>query len=148
MSDAVADTPKPTDQSAADADRNAPDPALPDPALPDPAERGRLDISRTVLRKIAEHAADTVAGSARVRRRVAGVGLREHGASARLSGPERELRVRLDLALRYPVPVSETVRSVRDHVDSELGRIADCQVRSVDVTVSALVTDRQPPRVE
>ena len=114
----------------------------------EPEERGRLDVDRSVLRKIAEHAADLVPESRRVRRRIAGVGLGQHGANARLSGPDAELRVSLDLALRYPSPVRETVQTVRQRVGDELGRIAGCTVRSVDVTVSALVPDSSPARVE
>ncbi|MCI2419887.1 Asp23/Gls24 family envelope stress response protein [Saccharopolyspora sp. K220] len=114
----------------------------------DPGERGRLRISRTVLRKIAEHAADQDPGSARTRRRIAGVGLGEHGASAQLSGPDDALRVRLDVALRYPAPVRETVASVRKRVGAELRRIADFRVRAIDVTVSALVPADPPARVE
>lgn len=118
------------------------------PERDEPGERGRLTIDRAVLRKVAEHAADDVPGTVRVRRRLAGVGFGEHGAGARLSGPNTELRVRMDLALRYPAPVGETARSVRERVHEELSRIADCHVRSVDVTVSALVPDAPAPRVE
>ncbi len=114
--------------------------------LAEPTERGRLNIDRTVLRKIAEHAAD--AHSARVRRRVAGVGLGEQGSSARLSGPDRELHVRLDVALRYPAPVQETVRSIRENVHEQLDGLAGCHVRAVEVTVSALVPPNEPTRVE
>ncbi|MGP4017400.1 Asp23/Gls24 family envelope stress response protein [Saccharopolyspora sp. 5N708] len=114
----------------------------------DPGERGRLQISRTVLRKIAEHAADQDPGSARTRRRIAGVGLGEQGASAQLSGPDDALRVRLDLALRYPAPLRETVASVRKRVGEELRRIADYRVRAIDVTVSALIPADAPARVE
>ncbi|GAA2800893.1 Asp23/Gls24 family envelope stress response protein [Saccharopolyspora taberi] len=115
--------------------------------LPDPAERGGLDISRVVLRKIAEHAADEVAAGARVRRRIAGVGLGEHGASAQLSGPDQELRVRLEVVLHYPSPVRTTVREMRERVGSELDRLAGCQVRTVDVTVAAMVPAARPRRV-
>ncbi|GAB3280583.1 Asp23/Gls24 family envelope stress response protein [Parasphingorhabdus pacifica] len=114
----------------------------------EPSARGRLDISRTVLRKIAERAADTVPGTTRVHRRIAGVGFGEHGASARLSGPDKELVIRLDVALRFPAPVRQTTRAVREQVSAELVRIADCEVRTVDVTVSALVPADRPPRVE
>lgn len=110
-------------------------------------ERGRLEISRTVLRKIAEHAADQDPDSARVRRRIAGMGLGEQGASARLSGPDRALRIRLDVALRYPAPVRRTVESVRERVRDDLLRLAGCEVRSIDVTVSALVPAHEAPRV-
>lgn len=116
--------------------------------LPEPDDRGRLDIDRAVLRKIVEHAADLVSGNVRVRRRIAGVGLGEHGASARLTGPDRQLHVRLDLALRYPSPVGHTAHAVRERVREELGRIAACRVQSIEITVSALVPDARPPRVE
>ena len=115
---------------------------------PEPGERGRLEISSAVLCKIAEHAADLVYGSVRVHRRVAGVELGEKGASAQISGPDQELHVRLDLALRYPVPVRQTVESVRERVDDELSRLAGCHARTIDVTISALVPARQTRRVE
>jgi uncharacterized alkaline shock family protein YloU len=114
----------------------------------DPGERGRLQISRTVLRKIAEHAADQDPNCARTRRRLAGVGLGEHGATAQVSGPDDALRIRLDVALRYPAPVRNTVESMRERVGAELRRIADCRVRNVDVIVSALIPADAPPRVE
>lgn len=103
-------------------------------------ERGSLHVSRSVLRKIAAHAADVDPGSARSGRK--------HTAGAEISGPDDALRVRLTVALRYPNPVRDTVASMRERVGAELSRIADCQVRSVDVTVSALVPPDAPPRVE
>ncbi|GAA0541285.1 hypothetical protein GCM10011581_37310 [Saccharopolyspora subtropica] len=111
----------------------------------DPAERGRLQISRVVLRKIAEHAADETPGAVRARRRMGRGG---QGASAQLSGPDDELRVRLDVALRYPQPVRDAVAAMRQRVGDELRRLADCRVSSIDVTVSALVPAQAPPRVE
>jgi len=119
-----------------------------EPAPADGADRGRLSIDRAALRRIAEHAADLVSGSVRVDRRVAGVRVGQQGANAQLAGPERELRVRLDVALRYPSPVPEAVRRMRESVSAELERQAGCRVRSVEVTVSALVPAEQPPRVE
>lgn len=110
-----------------------------DPAS-DAADRGALDIDRSVLRKITEYAADQAAGTAPVRRK--------HGATAKLSGPDRELRVRLDLALRYPRPVRGTVRAVRAKVREELERLAGCGVLSVEVTVSALLPATKRDRVE
>ena len=41
--------------------------------LAEPAERGRLDIHPTVLRKIVEHAADSVPGTLRNERTLAGI---------------------------------------------------------------------------
>ncbi|WP_243789104.1 Asp23/Gls24 family envelope stress response protein [Saccharopolyspora gloriosae] len=114
----------------------------------DPADRGHLDIDRAVLRKIAEHAADSASGTTRAQRRIAGVGVGTHGSSARLTGPDRELQVRLDLAVRYPTPVRETVRAVRERVRDELDRLAGCRVASVQVVVSALVSAPKRDRVE
>lgn len=103
-------------------------------------ERGSLHINRSVLRKIAAHAADVDPGSARSGRK--------HTAGAEVSGPDDALRIRLTVALRYPTPVRDTVASMRERVGAELSRIAGCRVRSVDVTVSALVPPAASPRVE
>lgn len=106
----------------------------------DSEERGTLHVNRTVLRKIAQHAADVDPGSVRSGRK--------HASDAEISGPDDALRVRLSVALSYPAPVRDTVASVRERVGAELSRIAGCQVRSVDVTVSALVPPAAAPRVE
>lgn len=113
----------------------------------DGADRGRLEIAPAALRRIAEHASDLVPGTTRVRRRIAGVRVGEQGASAQLRGPERELRVRLDVALHYPSPAHQVVGQVRESVSEELAKQAGCRVRSVDVTVSALVPAGEAPRV-
>ncbi|MDI2028871.1 hypothetical protein QFW96_09625 [Saccharopolyspora sp. TS4A08] len=102
-----------------------------------PEERGSLRIDRGVLRKIVEHAAARVPGTERTRR----------GPRATLSGPDAELRIRLDLAVGYPAPVRETVRAVRGAVRDELTRLAGAGVLNVEVTVSALVP-AQRDRVE
>lgn len=112
------------------------------------ADRGELTIDRAVLRKIAEHAADGASGTTRAPRRIAGVGVGTQGSSARLTGPDRELQVRLDLAVRYPAPVRETVRAVRERVRDELHRLAGCRVVAVEVVVSALVSAPKRDRVE
>lgn len=126
----------------------SPDEAETDGAWADPGERGKLEINREVLRKITEYAADRVPGCVRVRRRIAGLGLGEHGSSAKLTGPDRELRIQLDLALHYPTPIPETVASVRERVSAELEAFADCGIRRIDVSVSALVPSGKSARVE
>ncbi|GAB3684038.1 Asp23/Gls24 family envelope stress response protein [Saccharopolyspora tripterygii] len=104
----------------------------------DAGERGSLEIDRAVLRKIAEHAASGVSGVARTRR----------GPNAKLTGPDEELRIRLDLPVRYPEPVRDTVRAVRGAVSEELTRLAGAGVLNVEVTVSALVPAARRNRVE
>jgi hypothetical protein len=55
----------------------------------EPAERGRLDIHPTVLRKIVEHAADGVPGTLRNERRLAGIDVGESGARTALAAYRR-----------------------------------------------------------
>jgi uncharacterized alkaline shock family protein YloU len=102
-------------------------------------ERGQLDIADVVVRKVAEYAADLTPGTARTTRRVAGVGVGERGASARVTVAGGQVDLRLDVALHYPADLRDTVRAVRERVDSEMERVTGLRLRSVDVTVSALL---------
>lgn len=118
----------------------------------DPADRGRLDIAPTVLRRIAEHAADGTPGTLLHERRLAGIRVGTAGAAARVSdGPDGAVDVALELALEYPASVPAAVEAVRARVSGELERIAGRHVRTLSVTVSALRArvDRAPagPRV-
>ena len=61
---------------------------------PEPAERGGLDIHSTVLCKIVEYAADSVPGTLRHERRLAGLEVGESGASARVTGRPGRARAR------------------------------------------------------
>ncbi|PRW65083.1 Asp23/Gls24 family envelope stress response protein [Actinopolyspora mortivallis] len=109
------------------------------------SERGTLRIDREVLRKIVEHAANLEPDCVDTPRRF---GTGGHGTSARVSGPDRGLRIRLDLALRYPAPVAATVRALRERVRTELDRMTNCRVHAIDVRVNALVPDPRKPRVD
>jgi uncharacterized alkaline shock family protein YloU len=105
------------------------------------AERGRLEIHPTVLRKIAEYAADQVPGTLRHERRLAGIDIGEAGASARVStgsGAPSGVDVRLELTLQYPAHVRSVVDAVRAKVTDELFRLAGRRVRAMTVTVSGL----------
>lgn len=102
-------------------------------------EQGQLTINRTVLRKIIEHAADSEQDVVHAQRRVAGAGLGEQGPNARVLGPDQALRIQLQIAVRYPAPIAATVRATRNRIRDDLDRLADCHVRSLDVTVAALV---------
>ncbi len=108
-------------------------------SVPDPDERGRTEIHPSVLRKVAEHAADGTPGTLRHERRVAGVGMGSSGASAEVTdGPDGVVDVRLELTLQYPAPVRRTVDAVRARVAEELTRITGRRVRNLAVTVSGL----------
>lgn len=104
-------------------------------------ERGRLSIDHTVVRKIAQHTADGVRGTAKAQRTLAGVDIGPQGASARVSGSGDQVDLVIDLALHYPAAVRDVVAQVRSRVRDEIGRITAYRVRSLDVTVSALLPD-------
>ena len=104
------------------------------------AERGRLSIDPSVVRRVVEHAADLVPGTARAPRRLSA----DRGASARVSGAGNDVDVRLDVALVYPLPVREKVAEIRETVTGEVERITGYHVRGLDVVVSALLPDTHP----
>jgi len=109
--------------------------------LAEPAERGRLDIHPTVLRKIVENAADSVPGTLRQERTLAGIDVGESGASARVSvgpGDPAPVDVRLELTLRYPAAVRPVVDAVRVAVAYDLSRLAGHRMRALAVTVTGL----------
>lgn len=109
--------------------------------LAEAADRGRLDISPVVLRKIVERAADGVPGTLRNERRLAGIDVGEYGASARVTvgtGEPAPVDVRLELTLRYPTTVRTVVDAVRSAVAEELIRQAGHQMRTLAVTVTGL----------
>lgn len=121
--------------------------------LAPPAERGSLDISPVVLRKIVEHAADSVPGTVRSERRLAGIDVGEVGASARITvgaGEPPPVDVRLELTLRYPAAIRGVVEAVRTAVAEDLTRFAGHRVRAFAVTVTGLrgrtATAPQRPR--
>lgn len=114
--------------------------------LAEPAERGTLTIGHAVVRKVAQHAADQVPGTTRAERKVAGLGLGLQGASAKVGGHDNDVDLALDLALHYPAPVRTVVGDVRAKVVEEVERITAYHVRTLAVTVSALLPD-VPPRV-
>ncbi len=141
---ADAESPAAGSDSLPDAGRHRPS----DAALPAPEERGALEVHQTVVRKVAEHAADNTPGTLPARRKIAGVGVGQQGASAKVEDRGNEVDIRLDVALRYPAPVRETVAELRRRVIEEVRHITGYQVHSVDVIVSALLPEPTRPRVE
>ncbi len=115
-------------------------------ATVDPGDRGKLTIGRSVIRKVAEHAADAVPGTARTRRHIAGIGLSEQGPSVKVSHSGAHVDLTLDIALHYPGSVRAIVAAVREQVATEVERSTSRRVRTVDIKVSALLPDL-PPRI-
>ncbi|MEU3270848.1 Asp23/Gls24 family envelope stress response protein [Saccharomonospora sp. NPDC006951] len=106
-------------------------------------ERGTLSIARSVVRVIAERAADDVDGTAEVERRIAGLGFGRHGASVKVSGSGGDVVLAVDVALRYPSPVRSVVDDVRARVTADVERMTSYRVRGLDITVSALRGESQ-----
>ena len=130
-----APAPTETPTGPVDAAAGAPESGTPDDGAGD---RGRLDIAFGVVRKIAEHAADTAEGTTTVHRSLAGVGLGESGSTVKVSGYGEQVDLRLEVPLVYPAPISSTVEAVRETVRERVQTLTGYRVRSLDVTVSAL----------
>jgi uncharacterized alkaline shock family protein YloU len=131
----------------------ASDATTPVPTATDPAragtddeagERGSLEIAFSVVRRIAEHAADTTEGTVRTERRLVGVGLGEAGATAKVSGYGDQVDLRLEVPLAYPAPIALTVDAVRGNVRERVQTLTGYSVRALDVTVSALAVPAGP----
>ena len=105
--------------------------------LAEPAERGTLTIGHAVVRKVAQHAAGQVPGTARDGKK---------GPKATVGGHDNDVDLALDLALRYPAAVRAVVGDVRAKVTEEVELLTGYRVRTLAVTVSALLPD-VPPRV-
>jgi uncharacterized alkaline shock family protein YloU len=115
---------------------------------PSAEDRGSLEVHPTVVRKVAERAADSTPGAVKAPRKIAGIGAGEQGASAKIGGFGGEVDVTLDVALHYPSPVRELTDDMRRRVTDEVHRITGYRVRSVRITVSALLPKSRPSRVE
>ncbi|MDQ3762335.1 MAG: Asp23/Gls24 family envelope stress response protein [Actinomycetota bacterium] len=117
-------------------------PAAPAPrTAAGPDERGRLKIDPSVLRKIAEHTADLTPGTLPAPRTVAGVGLGNTGATAKVTVTAQRVDLHMELALRYPGLVRSTVDQLRSRISDEVRRITGYEVRSIAVTVTALLPE-------
>ncbi|MBV9012345.1 MAG: Asp23/Gls24 family envelope stress response protein [Pseudonocardiales bacterium] len=110
-----------------------------------PGERGRLTIDPSVLRKLTERTAELTPGTRPVPRSVAGVGVgTPTAATAKVTITAKGVDVRLEVALRYPGPVGATVEALRSRITDEIRRITGYQVRSIAVTVTALLPEPSP----
>ncbi|MGW5054512.1 Asp23/Gls24 family envelope stress response protein [Actinokineospora sp. NPDC004072] len=101
-----------------------------------PEDRGTLTIAPSVVRQVAERAADSAPGTARTAR---ALGMGSHGASAVVDGEGPRVRLRVELALRYPAELRSVAAGVRARVAEEVERITGYQVRRVDLVVTGLV---------
>ncbi|MEV0701066.1 Asp23/Gls24 family envelope stress response protein [Saccharopolyspora sp. NPDC050389] len=107
-----------------------------------PEERGSTTLSDRVIEAMAAQIiaeVDQVGGAAR---QVFGVTAGSERAeqqprvTAEVHGSVCALRVRL--SVRYPAPVGQVTEEVRQRLIDRLAVLADLQVRTVDITVTAL----------
>ena len=92
---------------------------------------GTLEIHSNVVRKVAARAVRLVPGA-------------EPSAMVEVGEVSGRLDLAVKLALRYPAPVRASAADVRRHVTEEVERITGHRVRSVAVTVSALLAESRP----
>ncbi|UVS78022.1 Asp23/Gls24 family envelope stress response protein [Actinokineospora sp. UTMC 2448] len=101
-----------------------------------PEDRGTLTIAPSVVRRVAERAADSTPGAART---AGTLGMGRHGAAADVDGDGPQVRLRVELALRYPAELRSVAAAVRARVADEVERVTGYQVRRVEVVVTGLV---------
>lgn len=107
-------------------------------------ERGRLRIDPSVVRKVAERAADLTPGVVPVTRKVTGISLGSTGVTAHVTITGQRVDLCVELALRYPGAVRCTADELRRRIADEVQRITSYQVNSTAVTVTALLPEPEP----
>lgn len=117
---------------------------------PDTDERGTTTIADRVVEKIAAQAVAEVDRASGATRQVFGVslGATDDTTRARVSATVDGglVSVRVVLAVRWPHPVREVTREVRDHVMSKVAALTGLHVADVDIEVAELVTAAAPTR--
>ncbi|WP_238419878.1 Asp23/Gls24 family envelope stress response protein [Gordonia sp. 'Campus'] len=108
--------------------------------MPADESPGTLSIADRVLEKIAARAALDIAGVVRHR---GGVGSVLGPIGEKTSLPHATIhaggsRITLSVALEWPCAVAEVARRTREHVATEVERLAGIEPLRVDVTVSKL----------
>jgi uncharacterized alkaline shock family protein YloU len=109
-------------------------------------ERGRLDISPVVIERIAEIAAAEISHVLAHRGR--GLGRSERGVRAKADVDGRVARIRMGLALQYPVAVPEVCEQVRERVIRRLQEFAQVGVSRCDIQITELRAERAERRVQ
>lgn len=109
----------------------------------DPGLRGRLEVGGRVAERIAGVAAQEVPGVVRSGSALEGVvGRRYPKVTADIAG--QHVRVALEVAVEWPVPLATTAQSVRDQVRARLRELAGLDVDAVHVTVAQVVKAGPP----
>jgi uncharacterized alkaline shock family protein YloU len=101
--------------------------------------RGSLNVRAQALQHIVETVALEVPGVHRVEGGLAGVRSGSPRASVRVRGTTA--RVDLEVACRWPAPVTRVAADVRRHVLDRASQLSGVRLGSVDVTVKLAGTD-------
>ncbi|ALG06045.1 hypothetical protein [Kibdelosporangium phytohabitans] len=101
-------------------------------ALPALVDRGRTTVADRVVSRVAQAAAaeDQDVVSAKT--------------NARVNGTTTALEVRV--GLRYPAPVGTATERLRGHLIERVEHLTGMSVSQVDISVTALTTDRKEHR--
>ena len=117
----------------------------------DAGDRGSLHVADRVIEKIAVRAATEVEHTAPLATRLTDRLPRRHartGARADLIRSGRLVQLRVDVAIDYPVPITQVTREVRSHVRDVVTRLCGVEVRDVDVDVTRLRLHSERGRVQ
>ena len=112
-------------------------------------QRGSTDIADRVVEKIAAGAVAEVDDAYGSARRL--LGLRMPGATAPrvtvlIDG--HLATVRVAMSVRYPAPIRQVAREVREHVMERVGKLTGLDVRHVDIEIPTLITPDRGRRVQ
>ena len=121
----------------------------PSTELAPPEHRGSTDIADRVVEKIAAGAVAEVDDAYGSARRL--LGLRMPGATAPrvtvlIDG--HLATVRVAMSVRYPAPIRQVAREVREHVMARVGKLTGLDVRHVDIEIPTLITPDRGRRVQ
>lgn len=132
---------------------NDPDATLPDITAVQPSERGHTTIADRVVEKIAARAATDVERAAGSTRKVFGISV----GQPRPTDPAQVdvvvdgdiASIHLALSVRWPSPIRQVCRDVRDRVTEQVTTLTGLRVAEVDIDVTALPsrTTPEPQRV-
>lgn len=99
-----------------------------EPAVPVPDSLGKTIVTERAVRRIAARAATEVDGVERAVR-----------VDADVTADAAVLRV--DLPVRYPMPVARVAEACRTHLVERVAELAGLRVTGIDIVVSALVVE-------
>ncbi|MGI8578684.1 MAG: Asp23/Gls24 family envelope stress response protein [Nocardioidaceae bacterium] len=123
------------------------DPGAARPTAADPAQRGELVLQDKVVVRIAERAALDIRGVMRQSGRLSKVTGRDlPRVSATIAGSRA--RIRLEVAVVWPQPLSKLAATVRDQVGQRVATLTGLQVDAVDVSIRALVSPDDATNLE